>query len=174
MIYITLANLLRRYGGADPAALEADVRWAARVTDAGNVEIDETAAAWRELAKKHNLPTWLRAADEIVVPPAGLLKAAATEAAAGAGAGAGDVTQGPGDLLHEIFQRAGFSPSAGCRCNSMRQRMNQWGWGGCILHLPAIAAHVRDEARRRGIQIGVAECAGIIRAAIDVARKGHG
>lgn len=61
----------------------------------------------------------------------------------------------PGDILEEIFARAGIKKTKNCGCAEMKAKMNEWGWRGCLLRTPVIVAWLMKKSPEvSGSQIG--------------------
>lgn len=83
----------------------------------------------------------------------------ATPAHVNHGACAGD---GPGSVVKKVFASWGIHEIPGCGCEEMCARMNAWGWSGCLLRLPTLAAWFSSKAADRVGQLTLAEAVQVI------------
>lgn len=73
--------------------------------------------------------------------------------------------RGPGDVVASVLKRLGYVAQGDCGCNKFRGQMNEWGWAGCLLHLPEIVAWFGEKARERQIEPDAALVAAALKAA---------
>lgn len=81
----------------------------------------------------------------------------------------------PGDLVSLVISHMGHGISAGCGCNEMRRKMNEWGWWGCWRRRAELVAWFVKKATEAGVAVDRRSVAGLIRTAIREAwrkRKG--
>jgi len=61
--------------------------------------------------------------------------------------------RGPGDVVKIVLAKLGYKAAGDCGCESMRQKMNAWGWWGCWKHRQEITAWFATKAREQGITV---------------------
>lgn len=53
----------------------------------------------------------------------------------------------PGDALARLLRWLGVQSQHKCGCEGFRERMNAWGWLGCLTHAEDIMRHLLTQAR---------------------------
>lgn len=57
----------------------------------------------------------------------------------------------PGNAIDEVFEELNIKKTRAC--GPMKQRMNRWGWEGCLGHLPAIVSWFRAAAEEQNVSV---------------------
>lgn len=94
-----------------------------------------------------------------------------------------DDDRGPGSVVRSILARMGYETTpdglrcgangkfvSRCGCRGFQRKMNEWGWSGCIVHLPEIIRWFSGKAKLCGVELDAAMVKSAIVAAWDEAR----
>jgi hypothetical protein len=64
-----------------------------------------------------------------------------------------DDARAPGNVVERVLTKMGYTKVRGCGCAAMRDRMNEWGWRGCIRRRSEIVAWFLEKAKEQRIVV---------------------
>jgi len=77
----------------------------------------------------------------------------------------------PGNLVSMILKQMGYKSTGNCGCNSFRNKMNDWGWLGCLKHKQEIVEWFSKKAKESNVELDSNTLWGLIKAGIKELRK---
>jgi len=63
------------------------------------------------------------------------------------------IASGPGDVVKIVLEKMGHKSAGGCGCEAMRQKMNAWGYWGCLKHRAELVEWFTAKAKEAKIEI---------------------
>lgn len=80
--------------------------------------------------------------------------------------------RGPGDLVKIVLDKMGYASGFNCGCRQFSEKMNRWGWRGCVRNRREIIEWFTAKAKEQKIPIEGGGVWSLIRAGLkDLYRK---